>query len=108
MSTTMANSDYNAFEVTVNKRLGPVRFLGAYTWSKSLDNSSGCAEIVNFFNPKPSKSLSGFDMTHNFVVSYSYDLPFARPLSQPQRGTVAKYWTAGSFRASRASLRECR
>jgi hypothetical protein len=81
MSTTMANSDYNAFELTVNKRLGPVRFLGAYTWSKSLDNSSGYTEIVNFFNPKLSKSLSGFDMTHNFVLSYSYDLPFARPLS---------------------------
>ena len=81
MSTTLANSDYNAFELTVNKRLGPVRFLGAYTWSKSLDNSSGFTEIVNFFNPKLSKSLSGFDMAHNFVVSYSYDLPFARPFS---------------------------
>lgn len=81
MSTTMANSDYNAFELTVNKRLGPLRFLGAYTWSKALDNSSGFTEIVNFFNPKLSKSLSGFDMAHNFVVSYSYDLPFARPLS---------------------------
>ena len=81
ISTTSANSDYNAFQMTVNKRVGAFRFLGAYTFSKSLDNSSGYTEIVNFMNPKLSKGLSGFDMSHNFVLSYSYDLPFARPLS---------------------------
>ena len=80
LSTTMANSDYNSFQMTVNKQVGAVRFLGAYSWSKSLDNSSGFTEIVNFTNPKLSKGLSGFDITHNFVASYSYDLPFAHGL----------------------------
>ena len=76
--STMANSNYNALEVTLEKKVGASRFLGAYTWSKSLDNSSGFLEVINFINPKLSKSLSAFDMTHNFVVSYSYDLPFGR------------------------------
>ncbi len=76
--STLANSNYNALQVTLDKRVGAVRFLGAYTWSKSLDNSSGFVELINPYNPKLSKSLSGFDLTHNFVFSYSYDLPFAR------------------------------
>lgn len=75
---TIANSDYNALEVTFNKSLGPVRFLAAYTWSKSLDNSSTFRDLINPYNYSLSKSLSAFDMTHNFVVSYSYDLPFGR------------------------------
>jgi hypothetical protein len=75
---TTANSDYNALEVTFNKSLGPVRFLAAYTWSKSLDNSSTFRDLINPYNYSLSKSLSAFDMTHNFVVSYSYDLPFGR------------------------------
>ncbi|MGA3193322.1 MAG: hypothetical protein ABSD73_12620, partial [Candidatus Bathyarchaeia archaeon] len=73
---TMANSNYNALQASLEKRVGALRLLGAYTWSKSLDNSSGFYDQINPFNPRVSKSLSGFDMTHNFVISYSYELPF--------------------------------
>jgi hypothetical protein len=76
--STMANSNYNSLQITVNKGVGPVRFLGAYTWSKALDNSSAFGDLINPFNFKQSKSLSGFDMPQNFVVSYSYDLPLQR------------------------------
>lgn len=75
---TMANSNYNALQMTVNKAMGPLRFLAAYTWSKSLDNSSTFRDLINPFNYNQSKSLSAFDMTHNFVISYTYDLPFQR------------------------------
>jgi hypothetical protein len=75
---TMANSNYNALQITLNKTIGPQRFLAAYTWSKSLDNSSTFRDLINPYNYNQSRSLSAFDMTHNFVVSYSYDLPLQR------------------------------
>jgi hypothetical protein len=75
---TLANSNYNSLQVSLEKRVGALRLLGAYTWSKSLDNSSAFSDMINPFNASVSKSLSTFDLTHNFVVSYSYDLPFAR------------------------------
>jgi len=52
--------------------------LGAYTWSKSLDNDSDAFDEADPYNQAISKSLSTFDMTHNFVVSYIYSLPFQK------------------------------
>jgi hypothetical protein len=85
--STMANSSYNALQVTLNKSLGPLRFLAAYTWSKSLDNSSTFRDLINPYDYNLSRSLSAFDMTHNFVYSYSYDLPFER-LERARRGVA--------------------
>ena len=89
-STTVANSNYNALEVSLEKKVGALRLLGAYTWSKSLDDASGFADNINPFNRKVSKALSAFDMAHNFVVSYSYDLPFQR-VSASGSGPVHKF-----------------
>ena len=79
---TMANSNYNALEVTMRHSSGPLDFLAGYTFSKSLDNASGWGggqgDMINPLNYKSTKSLSAFDLTHNFVLSYSYRLPFAR------------------------------
>jgi len=79
--TTDGNSSYNSLQVTLDKRVGAVRFLGAYTWSKAMNDSSTFTEYINFQNPGLSKELSTDDMTHNFVFSYFYDLPFAHGLS---------------------------
>jgi hypothetical protein len=83
--STMAQSSYNALQVSFEKRAGSLRLLGAYTFSKALDNSSGFNDQINPFYPGISKSLSSFDLTHNFVVSYSYDLPLARLSSSSHR-----------------------
>jgi len=80
-SETTGNSSYQSLQVTLDKRMGPVRFLGAYTWSKALDDSSGFTEMINPYNPELSRGLSSFDIAQNFVVSYSYDLPFGHWLS---------------------------
>jgi hypothetical protein len=80
----MSNSSYHGLETSVRRTAGRFEFLAAYTWSKSLDNSSSWGnnssptggDMVNFFNPGLSRSLSAFDMTHNFVTSYSYRIPF--------------------------------
>ena len=80
-AATSANSNYNSFQATLEKRAGALRFLGSYTWSKSMDNSSGFGDATNPYDYRASKSLSSFDMTHNFVFSYTYDLPFAHLLN---------------------------
>ena len=72
----IGNSSYNALQTTLRHTSGRLELLAGYTYSKSLDMSSGLGEQVNPFNPSLSKSLSAFDMTHNFVLSYSYQLPF--------------------------------
>jgi hypothetical protein len=78
--STMANSNYNALEVTLRRTVGRMEFLGGYTWSKSIDNASGnglgLGDNINPIDHKITRGLSAFDIAHNFVVSYSYRLPF--------------------------------
>ena len=89
---TAANSNYNALQVQLRKNVGAFRILGAYTWSKSIDNSSGFFDAINPFNPDLSRALSTFDVAHNFVVSYSYDLPFAKS-DHGVKGKLLGGWT---------------
>ncbi len=73
--TTNGQSSYNSLQLTLRHTTGRLQLLAGYTYSKALDNSSGYGEQVNFINPKRSIGLSAFDATHNFVVSYNYNLP---------------------------------
>jgi hypothetical protein len=77
-TVNIANSNYNAGQVTLERKAADVTFLAAYTYSKAIDNSSGFGQWVNFSNPRLTRSLSSFDVTHNFVFSYSWDIPFNR------------------------------
>ncbi|HXH50840.1 MAG TPA: TonB-dependent receptor [Terriglobia bacterium] len=74
-TSTIANSVYNSLQVTLEKRVGAVQFLGAYTWAKSIDNASGFGDSINPFNAKLSRGLSAFDLSHNFVFSGTWNLP---------------------------------
>lgn len=84
--SAMGNSNYNALEVTLRHTTGRLSMLAGYTYSKSLDQSSALNEQVNPYHPNLSKALSAFDLTHNFVVSYNYELPFDK-LWRPNRLT---------------------
>jgi hypothetical protein len=92
--STMANSNYNALEASLRHTSGRAQFLVGYTYSKAMDNASswgpgsgsGGVEIINPVNPKLGKSLSAFDLTHNFVASFAYELPFDKFLP-PNRAT---------------------
>jgi hypothetical protein len=88
---TVANSTYNALQASLEKKVGDLRLLGAYTWSKSLDNSSGFYDQINPFNPNNRRSLSSFDITHNFVLSYTYELPFAKA-AHGAKGKLLSGW----------------
>jgi hypothetical protein len=86
-TANIANSNYNSFQVTVERKASDVTFLAAYTFAKSIDNSSGFGEWVNFSNYRLSRSLSAFDVTHNFVLSYDWALPFYKWSALPRRLT---------------------
>jgi hypothetical protein len=72
---TIGNSNYNALQVTLHHTGKRLDLLAGYTFSKSLDQSSSLGEEVNPIDPALSKAISAFDVKHNFVVSYTYQLP---------------------------------
>lgn len=75
---TIGNSSYNGLQVTLRHDSKSLNVLAGYTYSKSEDQSSNVGEAVNPFDPALSKALSAFDVKQNFVVSYTYTVPFAR------------------------------
>ena len=86
---TIGNSNYNALQITLRHSTKRLNVLAGYTFSKSQDQSSNIGEEVNPLNPALSKALSSFDLKHNFVVSYSYQLPIEHLFRRSNR------WTQG-------------
>ena len=76
LQSTIGHANYNALELSVRHTSGRLEFAVAYTYGKSMDQSSNVGEEVNPFNPAASYALSSFDVKHNVVVSYEYQLPF--------------------------------
>jgi hypothetical protein len=85
---TTAQSTYNSLQMSLTRRLSKgLQFLTAYTYAKSIDNSSGTnggsADAVrdtaiilgNQFDNRANRGLSDFDRRHRFVFSYLWDLP---------------------------------
>jgi Carboxypeptidase regulatory-like domain len=79
------SSNYNSFQLTVNKRFKDGgTFLAAYTNAKLLSNTdtlttwleTGVGEPQDWNNLKGEKSLSSQDVSQRLVISYVYDLPF--------------------------------
>jgi hypothetical protein len=92
ITANIANSNYNAAQFTVERKAADLTFLAAYTFSKGIDDSSGFNQWVNFTNYRLSRSLSQYDITHNFVVSYIWAMPFDRAFrGAPKRLTQG--WT---------------
>ena len=76
---TIANSAYNSFQASLDKRFAHgLQFTTAYTFSKSFDEASSFEGILNPINPALSRSLSTFDARHRIVVSYYWELPKSR------------------------------
>jgi hypothetical protein len=86
LQSTIGHADYNALELSARHTSGRLELSAAYTYSKSLDQSSNIGEEVNPFNPTLSYALSSFDVKHNFVLSYEYQLPFERFLHSHRPG----------------------
>jgi hypothetical protein len=79
-----ANSNYNSLQVSAERRARDLTFLVSYTYAHSLDNYSAK------YDPRdPSRNYgpSTFDMRHNLVFSYNWELPFARLLGSRRMTT---------------------
>jgi Carboxypeptidase regulatory-like domain len=72
----MGNSEYNGLELTFKRTVGPLSFLASYTYSKAYDQTSSIQEQVDPYNYHALDGISAFDLKHDFVVSYNYELPF--------------------------------
>jgi len=75
LQRTIANANYNALEATAKTNMHGLDLLASYTFSKSIDQSTGLPEPVNPVNPSLSRGLSSFDLRHNLVTSFQYALP---------------------------------
>jgi hypothetical protein len=90
LQTTIGNASYNALELSARHTSKRLQLSAAYTLGKSMDQSSNIGEEVNPINPALSRGLSSFDVRHNFVVSYEYQLPLDQAF-HPSRWTNG--WT---------------
>ena len=82
-SESSGNSDFHALEASINRRLAHnFSVLAAYTFSKSIDDTSaflGSLPDKNFpqdsSNYHAERALSSYDMRHRFTTAYVYHLP---------------------------------
>jgi len=86
---TIGKSNYNALQISLRHTSGRLEFSAGYTYGKSMDDSSNLGEEVNPINPSLSYAPSSFDIRHNFVLSYNYQLPVEKLLRASNR------WTEG-------------
>ena len=60
LQATIGNSNYNSLQVTLRHTSGPLQLLAAYTYSKSIDQSSNLGEEVNPLNPSLEQGVVRF------------------------------------------------
>jgi len=102
---TAYSSDYNSLQASVTKRLSHgLQFLGSYTWSKNLDETSGSSgnQVFELWlltndqrNSRQAYGLTDFDRAHRAVFSFNYDLPNARSMGSMVRHIVSGWQTSG-------------
>jgi hypothetical protein len=91
-------SEYHSLQASLTRQFSDGVYLQtAYTFGKSIDNGSGSSfgdelngllDVGDLLNAASNKGLSDFDRTHRLVISYNYELPFARWLSSWPRALV--------------------
>jgi len=96
---SVANSNYNSFQASVRRSGKTLDLTLGYTYSKSIDQASSLADILDPFNFNATRGLSAFDLRHNFVATYEYRLPLERLTSRAS--VLTQGWAvSGITRAS--------
>ncbi len=94
------HSSYHSLVTKVEKRLSNnLSFLAAYTWGKSIDEVSQASlsfandgAIRNQNDRSAEKAVSGYDIAQRFVMSFTYELPFARNLTSRPAKLLLDGW----------------
>ncbi len=96
------HSTYHAGEVTLQKRYSAGLVMQAsYVFSKLLTNADtawGNGYAADQFNRQLEKSIGQFDITHDFKISASYDLPFGKGQKYLTHGPAS--WIIGNWRVA--------
>ncbi|HEX4770919.1 MAG TPA: hypothetical protein VH351_08830, partial [Bryobacteraceae bacterium] len=91
--STIANSRYNSLQAGLTHRAGSLTIGAGYTYSKCMDNASGLEDSTNPFDPRRSIALCNFDLTHSFVLSYDWVLPFDKMVGSGWSKRLTQGWT---------------
>jgi hypothetical protein len=90
-------SDSDQLQITLDQRFAHgISFRAAYTWSKTIDLTSGFrARSSTYSDPydyRLDRSIADFDVPQRFVFSGIYELPFAAHTDNKLLEKVAKGW----------------
>ena len=95
-----ADSHYHSLQTTFERRFSSgFSMLAAWTWAHSIDNSSGTGSetVQTPYNLSLNRGNSSFDLRHNVVLSWTYELPIGKgkPLLGNASGPLQ--WIAGGW-----------
>ena len=79
--SNFGHNTYHSATIRVERRYHNGFFAnGFYTWSKNLTNADtdGAAGGVTYYNRQLEKSRSNFDISHRFVGTFIYELPYGK------------------------------
>ncbi len=96
---TIGNSSYNALQVTVRSAVKGLTYSISYTYSKSIDQASSISDVVDPYNFNFTRGLSAWNLKHNFVATYDYQLPLQR-LSNRLRRALEGWEISGVTRVA--------
>ncbi|MCI0391371.1 MAG: TonB-dependent receptor [Acidobacteria bacterium] len=102
-------SNYNALQTKFQRRFSDgLSTLVSYTWSKSIDVSSGYfnvengpgggSAIQNFGDPSTARGVSSYDITHFLSWATIYEFPFGKGKKWFQSGPAS--WILGNWQAN--------
>jgi len=92
-----ATGNYNALQVTANRRVGRL-FLGlSYTWSKNLTTATGDTNYVRAdqYTKEAYYGPSGNDRRQAFVLNYVYNLPTPATQFAPAKAIFGGWQVSG-------------
>ena len=102
-------SNYNALQTRFQRRFANgLTTLASYTWSKSIDVSSGYfnvengpgggSTLQNFHDESTGRGVSAYDITHFFSWATLYEFPAGRGRKWLQSGPAS--WILGNWQAN--------
>ena len=104
-TTSGFGANYNSLQASLTKRLSRgLQFLASYTWSRSLDETSGSGGDSVFElwlltndqnNPRQAYGPTDFDRTQRGVLSFVYDTPSVRQFPILARHLLADWQFSG-------------
>jgi hypothetical protein len=102
---TSFDANYNSLQTSVTKRFSNgLHFQGSYTFSKTLDFTSGTGLLdsleLGFLsndqtNPRQARGLDDFDRKHRFVLSFVYEVPHFKTGPRLARQVLSRWQFSG-------------